>query len=153
MVSFATIGIMWLNHHQVMQQIGRVDRRFMIANLALLMGIAFVPFPTRLLAEHIRDGDAARGAALAYGFTLTFTAIFFSVVWFYAARGRRLLRDDCDPRVVAGISRSYLPGVPLYLAATLIAFASPIASAIMYLAIAAFYIFESSLFGGTQSAN
>ena len=152
-VSFATIGIMWLNHHQVMQQISRVDRRFMIANLALLMGIAFVPFPTRLLAEHIRDGDAARGAALAYGFTLTFTAIFFSVVWFYAARGRRLLRDDCDPRVVAGISRSYLPGVPLYLAATLIAFASPIASAIMYLAIAAFYIFESSLFGGAQTAD
>jgi hypothetical protein len=43
--------------------------------------------------------------------------------------------------------------VPLYLAATLIAFASPIASAIMYLAIAAFYIFESSLFGGAQTAD
>ena len=49
----------------------------MIANLGLLMCIAFVPFPTRLVAEHIRDGDA-RGAALAYGFTLTVTAIFFS---------------------------------------------------------------------------
>jgi uncharacterized membrane protein len=151
-VSFVTIGIMWLNHHQVIQQIGRVDRRFMVANLGLLMCIAFVPFPTRLVAEHIREGGA-RDAALAYGFTLTVTAIFFSIVWFYAATGRRLLRDDCDPRVVAGISRSYLPGVPLYLGATLLAFASPIASAFVYLAIAAFYIVESSIFGGQQTAD
>ena len=55
--------------------------------------------------------------------------------------------DLPDPR------RHLHAGVPLYLAATLIAFASPIASAIMYLAIAAFYIFESSLFGGAQSAD
>ena len=151
-VSFITIGIMWLNHHQVMQQIDRVDRRFMIANLGLLMCIAFVPFPTRLLAEHIRESDA-RGAALAYGFTLTVTAIFFSIVWFYAATGRRLLREDSDPRVVAGISRSYIPGIPLYLTATLVAFASPVASAILYLVIAGIYIVESSLFGGKASAD
>src|SRR3954468_13657804 len=151
-VSFMTIGIMWMNHHLVMNQVARIDRRFMIATLGLLMCIAFVPFPTRLVAEHVRD-SSARDAALAYGFTLTVTAIFFSIVWFYAARGRRLLRDDCDPRVVAGISRSYLPGVPLYLTATLIAFASPTASAIMYLAIAGIYILESSLFGAKTSAN
>lgn len=146
-VSFVTIGIMWMNHHLVMAQIGRIDRRFMIATIGLLMCIAFVPFPTRLLAEHIRHAGA-RDAALAYGFTLTTTAIFFSIVWFYAAGGRRLLREDADPRVVRGISRSYFPGVPLYLTATLVAFASPSASAILYLAIAALYVFESSVFGG-----
>jgi len=146
-VSFVTIGIMWMNHHLVMAQIGRADRRFMVANVGLLMCIAFVPFPTRLLAEHIRHAGA-RDAALAYGFTLTVTAVFFSIVWFYAARGRRLLKDDADPRVVAGISRSYLPGVPMYLTATLVAFASPSASAILYLAIAAVYVLESSVFGG-----
>jgi hypothetical protein len=111
-----------------------------------------VPFPTRLVAEHIR-GDGARDSALAYGFTLTVTAVFFCIVWFYAAVGNRLLRADCDPRVVAGISRSYLPGVPLYLAATLIAFASPKASAVLYLAIAGFYVLESSVFGGKTSAD
>ena len=146
-VSVRTLGIMWMNHHLVMSQVARVDRRFMIATLGLLMCIAFVPFPTRLVAEHVRD-STARDAALAYGFTLTVTAIFFSIVWFYAARGRRLLRDDCDPRVVAGISRSYLPGPFIYLAATLIAFASSWASVILYLLIAAVYIAESSVFGG-----
>jgi uncharacterized membrane protein len=149
-VSFMTIGIMWMNHHLVMTQLGRIDRRFMIATLGLLMCIAFVPFPTRLVAEHVRD-STARDAALAYGFTLTTTAVFFSIVWFYAARGGRLLHEDADPRVVAGISRSYLPGPFVYLGATLIAFASSWASVILYLLIAAVYVAESSVFGGRSS--
>jgi uncharacterized membrane protein len=149
-VSFVTIGIMWMNHHTVMSLVSHVDRRFLLANIGLLMCIAFVPFPTRLVAENIR-GDGAESAALAYGFTMTATALFFNAVWFYAAAGRRLLRADADPRVVAGISRTYLPGPWIYLGAALIAFASPSASALLYLAIAAVYVFESSLFGGRET--
>jgi uncharacterized membrane protein len=149
-VSFVTIGIMWVNHHTVMSLVAQVDRRFLLANLGLLMCIAFVPFPTRLLAEHIR-GAGAESAALAYGFTLTATALFFNAVWFYASAGRRLLRADADPRVVAGITRTYLPGPWIYLGAALVALASPTASAILYLAITALYVFESSIFGGRET--
>ena len=39
-VSFVTIGIMWVNHHTVMAQIDRTDRRFLFANIGLLMCIA-----------------------------------------------------------------------------------------------------------------
>jgi len=151
-VSFVTIGIMWTNHHTVMSLIARVDRRFLLANLGLLMCIAFVPFPTRLLAENIR-GDGAESAALAYGFTLTATAVFFNLVWFYAERGRRLLRADADPRIVTGLNRTYLPGPWIYLGATLVALASPTASALLYLAIAGLYVFESSLFGGRTATD
>ena len=147
-VSFVTIGIMWVNHHTVMSQIDRVDRRFLLATVGLLMCIAFVPFPTRLVAEHIRT-EGARDAALAYGFTMVATAIMFSVTWFYASRGKRLLRSDADPAVVKGISRSYLPGPWIYLAATLIAFASPTASALLFMATALFYVLESSIFGSS----
>jgi uncharacterized membrane protein len=149
-VSFVTIGIMWMNHHTVMSLVGRVDRRFLLANLGLLMCIAFVPFPTRLVAEHIR-GEGAESAALAYGFTMTATAVCFNAVWFYASRGRRLLRAEADPRIAAGITRTYLPGPWIYLIATLVAFASPPASAILYLVLAALYVFESSLFGGRKT--
>jgi uncharacterized membrane protein len=110
------------------------------------MCIAFVPFPTRLVAEHIR-GDGARDAALVYGFTMVATAIMFSVTWFYASRGGRLLRGDADAAVVSGISRSYLPGPWIYLGATLLAFASPAASVIAFLVIATLYVLESSIFG------
>ena len=148
-VSFVTIGIMWVNHHTVMAQIDRTDRRFLFANIGLLMCIAFVPFPTRLVAEHIR-GDGAQDAALVYGFTMVATAIMFNITWFYASRGKRLLRSDADPAVVSGITRAYLPGPWIYLTATLVAFLSPAASVILFLLIAVFYVVESSIFGNSE---
>ena len=148
-VSFVTIGIMWVNHHTVMAQIDRTDRRFLFANIGLLMCIAFVPFPTRLVAEHIR-GDGARNAALVYGFTMVATAIMFNITWFYASRGGRLLRSDANPAVVSGITRSYLPGPWIYLAAALLAFVSPAASVIAFLAIATLYVVESSILGNAE---
>ena len=151
-VSFVTIGIMWVNHHTVMAQVGRVDRRFLVANIGLLMCIAFVPFPTRLVAEHIR-GAGPESAALALGVAIAAPAIFFKVIWLYASRGERLLRADADRRVVAGITRTYLPGPWIYFGAALVAFVSPEASALLYLAIAALYVVESSLFGAARSAN
>lgn len=148
-VSFVTIGIIWVNHHTVMHQIARVDRLFLLLNVLFLMLIAFIPFPTRLLAEHITT-EGAGAAAVSYGVTLTITAVLFNLLWRYAAAGNRLLRSDADARVVQGIGRSYLPGPLLYLTATLVAFVSPLASAGLYAAIAVFYVLESSLFGGTR---
>jgi uncharacterized membrane protein len=146
-VSFVTIGIIWVNHHTVMAQIAKVDRVLLILHVFFLMFIAFIPFPTALLAQHIRS-QGAEAAALSYGITLTMTAILFNALWRYAAHDRRLLRTDADARVVAGISRSYLPGPFMYLVATLVALISPLLSAGLFAAIAVFYVLESSLFGG-----
>src|SRR6266700_5899183 len=56
-VSFLTIGIMWGNHHRIMRQLERVDEPFVFLNIWLLLCIAFVPFPTRVLAEFVRTDD------------------------------------------------------------------------------------------------
>jgi uncharacterized membrane protein len=149
-VSFITIGIMWINHHNCMRQICRVDQKFMVINLLLLMCIAFVPFPTNLVAEHIRD-DGLRAAALTYGVTLTVTSVFYNLFWFYAARRRRLIADDADQRIVTGISRAFRPGVPIYAAATVVALVSPTASVILFGLIALFYVLESSIFAGRET--
>ena len=148
--SFVTIGIMWVNHHTIMTQVERADRRFLVANILLLLCIGFFPFTTRLVAEHVR-GDGAEAAALAYGFTGVATAIMFNVTWFYAALGKRLLRPDADPAIVSGITRAYIPGPWIYLTATLVAFVSPVASIILFGVIALFYVVESSIFGGAAA--
>jgi uncharacterized membrane protein len=51
LTSFATIGIMWLNHHRMFRYIRRVDHWFLVLNGLLLLGVTFVPFPTSLAAE------------------------------------------------------------------------------------------------------
>src|SRR3970040_375469 len=49
-ISFETIGIRWVTPHMFCRQLERVDRPFLFLNLGLLACIAFVPFPTRILA-------------------------------------------------------------------------------------------------------
>jgi hypothetical protein len=41
-ISFATILIMWVNHHTLFTQVSRVDRPFMIFNGLLLMLVCFL---------------------------------------------------------------------------------------------------------------
>jgi hypothetical protein len=57
-VSFLIIGIWWVNHHHRIKLIDRADRAFLFANIALLACIAFLPFPTELVAKHLRDSGA-----------------------------------------------------------------------------------------------
>jgi uncharacterized membrane protein len=150
-VSFVTIGIVWVNHHALFGHIARVDRPFLFLNVLFLMAVAFIPYPTSLVAQFIRSAGDARPAALLYGITLTTMAIFMNALWQYAARGRRLLSPDADDREVSGISRSYWPGAPIYGAATLVALWSPVASVTVYALIALFYVLSSSLWSGSAS--
>jgi uncharacterized membrane protein len=145
-VSFLTIGIMWVNHHDVMHQIGHADRTFLFLTILLLMCVAFVPYPTAIVAEFIRGSDR-EAAALFYGITLTTTAVFFNALWRYAVWNNRLIARDADPSVVKGITRSFRPGVPLYLGSTLVALVSPVASVALFAATALFYVVANSLLG------
>jgi uncharacterized membrane protein len=137
--SFITIGIIWVNHHAIFQLVDRVDRRLLFVNTFLLLDVAFIPFPTRLVAEFLRSPDE-RDAVLAYDCTLVLMAILFDVVWFYPARGRRLIAANAPQGRVDAITRAFRPGVPLYLVITAVAFASATASVVLTLAAAIFYV-------------
>jgi uncharacterized membrane protein len=149
-VSFLTIGIIWVNHHTVMDQIDHADRTFLMITVGFLMIVAFIPFPTRLVAENIR-GAGAEAATVAYGITLTLTAALFNAVWFYAAREGRLLRADADPLTVRGISKTFVFGPWTYLALTAVAAIDPVAGAVGFGAFALFWVIESSVFGRDRS--
>jgi uncharacterized membrane protein len=150
-VSFLTIGIIWANQRTMFTQVDRVDRAFLMINVVFLMVVAFIPFPTRVVAEHALD-NGAKVAALTYGITVSIAAALSAGQWFYASTRHRLLKADADPRTVAGISRSWVVGPLTYPVATLVALASPSASLLLYGGITVFYMFESSLFGGITGA-
>lgn len=152
LVSFLTIGIIWTNHHTVMNQIGRADRTFLLLTVGFLLVVAFIPLPTRLVAEFIGK-EGARAATVTYGITLTLTAVMFNAIWFYAARGGRLLRADADERAVRGISKTFVLGPWIYLAATLVAAIDPTVGAIAFMLFALFWVIESSVFGRDRSSD
>jgi len=143
--SFATIGIMWLNHHRLFTLIRRVDHMLLVLNALLLLGITAVCFPTSLIASYLgRQGEKL--AALVYSGIYLFIAIGFNLLWRYAAapgRTPRLLGVPDDHPDVIGISRSYRFG-PLHYAATgLVALWNARVSFALVLALALYWAIEA----------
>jgi uncharacterized membrane protein len=143
-VSFLTIGIIWVNHHQMFKLIGRVTHGFLMLNVIFLMTIAFLPFPTALVAEFIRVPHSRTTATVVYGLTMVAIAIMFNVVWRSASRGGRLLIHGVDRAGIDRISRSYLGGPLAYTVATLVAFVNAFLSLAIFAAMALFWLLPST---------
>ncbi|HET7226063.1 MAG TPA: TMEM175 family protein [Candidatus Eisenbacteria bacterium] len=141
LASFATIGIMWLNHHRLFRLIGRADHGLMVANALLLLGITVVPFPTAVLSAHLGDPDA-RTAALLYAGTFVYIALAFNLLWRHASavrQGRSLLVVPDDHPAVQEVHASFRVGPWSYMLMFALAAFVPLASVILAAALAAFY--------------
>ena len=141
-VSFLTIGIMWMNHHTILAHVVRVDRPLLVINLLLLMGIVAIPFPTALVAEHLR-GSGGNDATVTYGIVMIAISAGFGGLWVYVATHAAALGAALPPEAL----RSSIPGFTLggaaYVAGTLVAaFVSAVAGMVIFGALAVYYLFE-----------
>ena len=141
-VSFLSVGIMWMNHHTIMAHVDRVDRPLLVLNLLLLMGIVAVPFPTALVAEHLRE-EGGKVATVTYGLVMILISAGFASLWIYVVTHAPSL----GAVVPQGALRQSIPGFTLggavYVAGTLIAALwSPVAGLIIFGALAVYYLFE-----------
>ena len=134
--SFLTIGGLWLAHHGIFRRLRYANNAVMRINLLLLMAVAFLPFPTRLVAEAIRDRNAERAAAIFYGLCLLAIAVLFSALWAAVARDRRLLKPEVTDEEVNSILIASSPSIGFYAGAIALAIVVPRAAAIGYLLIA-----------------
>jgi uncharacterized membrane protein len=141
-VSFAIIGIMWLNHHSVFARLETVDRGFTYLNFLLLMTIAFLPYPTGVFGQALKQGQGAKTAAVFYTATMAVNAFAWAGLWLYAAHGRRLLQSDFPEDQRRGATIAFTGGVAVYTAAVGIAFLSPYAALAFQGALALYYAFD-----------
>jgi uncharacterized membrane protein len=143
--SFLTIGIIWMNHHHTVSLLARTDRTFQFLNILLLLTIAFLPFPTKLVAQNLGN-DGEKAAALVYGATFVLMASLHLIWWRYARTDRRLVAEGVPDSALRAVDRAYLPGVPMYGLVFVVAFFSPLAAVFITFAIAAFYLPSAALF-------
>ncbi len=104
------------------------------------MCVAFIPFPTALLAEYIRDEAYRTTAVAVYSGTLAVTAVFFTVLWLYAAVDYRLVERAVDPLSLRAMTRRYVFGMLLYVLAFALAFVSPAASLALIVILALIFV-------------
>jgi uncharacterized membrane protein len=145
-LSFLTIGIMWLNHHTMLAQVTRVNRPMLVLNLVLLMGIVAIPFPTALVADHLTGADGGGGqatvAAVTYGLVMIAISVSFGATWVYMAAHLDELgaRRRVPVHLVSTVR--FVAGNAGYVVGTLIALISPVAALIIFLLLAIYYLFE-----------
>ncbi len=142
-VSFLTIGIMWLNHHTMMAQVTKVNRTVLVLNLFLLMGIVAIPFPTALVADHLTGTDGqATVAAVTYGLVMIAISIGFGSLWVYLAAHQKELGARRRVRTPRLSTFRFVVGNAGYIVGTLIAFVAPVAALIIFALLAVYYLFE-----------
>jgi uncharacterized membrane protein len=125
LISFATILIMWMNHHSIFQWVQQNDPVFMFANGFLLLLVTLVPFPTALLGDYLLK-PAAPTAAAMYAGLFVIISIAFIVLWWAAAYRRPLLRPGIPPARIRERTIANLLGFPVYVLALACAFWSPV---------------------------
>jgi uncharacterized membrane protein len=139
-LSFISIGIMWMNHHEFFRDIKRVDQPLLGLNLLLLMCVAFLPFPTAVLATQLDNASGRLPATLLYGGTLTVTAVMFNILWLYASAGNRLIdRHVSDARLLLR-TRRYVLGPVSYGLTLPLALISPWISLAIYVGLSILYL-------------
>jgi uncharacterized membrane protein len=145
LVSFLTIGVIWLNHHRVFTQVARVDGPLLVLNLNLLLWTGLIPFPTAVVAEHLRDGgEAAQTAAALYCGVLLGTSLAFGALFAWVTRDDRLLHRPPPPGVVGAARLRFMVGLVVYAVAFVLSWVSaPLALALCGL-MALYYAFDQA---------
>ncbi|HSD24686.1 MAG TPA: TMEM175 family protein [Solirubrobacterales bacterium] len=139
-VSFWVIGIIWVNHHGVLDHLERADRPVLYLNLLVLMTVVFIPFSTALMAEHLKSGADERVAALVYSGAFLAMAIAFGVLWEYITRHRGPLGVELSDDEVRRISVGFQIGNPFYAVAVAVSFISPAVVLVIIAALAVYYM-------------
>jgi uncharacterized membrane protein len=130
-VSFFTIGIIWVNHHVRVSTIVSVDRTLLFLNLLLLMFIVLIPFATATMATYLTSGREDSHIAMAlYAVVLEGMSLSFSAIFEWSLReGRTRIVIPPDQRGGARLRNSV--GSIVYAVVFVVAFLSaPVALAI-----------------------
>jgi uncharacterized membrane protein len=141
--SFLTIGGLWLAHHSLFRRLQFANSTVIRINLVLLMAVAFLPYPTQLVAEAIRNDSAERAAVIFYGLSLLAISLLYSALWTAVARDRKLLLPDVGDDEVRAIAVATSPTIGFYTAIIVLAIVAPKIAAFGFLGIAVVAVFRA----------
>jgi uncharacterized membrane protein len=148
-ISFMTIGIIWINHHAMITRLREADHSILILNLLLLMTIAILPFATDLMATYLPADHGQKLAAGVFAGSFLLMAVAFSVLNRHILLSRaHMLRAEISLEERRRILSRSVSGVVPYLIATILAPVSAYASLAICGALAVFYALPIASGGG-----
>ena len=132
-LTFAMVGIKWLNHHRLFNLIREVDTTLNVLNLLLLMGVCLVPFTAAMLAKFMTTPDAAKASAI-YGLVWTINGFLYVAILSHARK------KGFAKRMPSRLLSLYVIGPLGYLVAIGVSFVNIYAGIVLYLVMVSLYI-------------
>ena len=134
-ISFLTIGAAWLAHDGITDRLTRADSLLLRINLLLLLVVAFLPFPTRLVAEALHETNSERVYVTLYGLTLLTIRLLVFALDAYAQHEHLYSQGPADEELQTERGTLW-PILAGYVLAILIGLAAPKVAVVLYLAVA-----------------
>jgi uncharacterized membrane protein len=147
LISFFSIGIIWVNHHVLIRSIKAVDRMLLFLNLVLLLFVVLIPFSTATVAEYLSaklpsgySGDPKVAMALYAGVFIGMSA-GFGLIFEWTLHGDRVFQPVPPGRRWAARLR-FVGGAAVYVVAFVLALFSPYAAFTLMGLVAVYYVVE-----------
>jgi uncharacterized membrane protein len=145
-ISFMVIGIIWVNHHTLLNKLRRVDRPLLFMNLLLLLFVVFIPYPTAIVADYLKVGGwDAKVAVALYSAVMVGMSIAFSLMYLWAGRHDELLDEAVDASEHRANFWQFAAGLPVYVVLVGVSFLSPGLALAGHFAMALFYVFDQTV--------
>jgi len=106
LTSFTLIAIFWHGNHRAFHYLRRFDGRLAYLMLRQLLCIAFIPFPTAIVGEHVSDPVAQE----FYFGAILVTGLATLALWWYVSSEPRLVDPELHPRVIRRFHLNILAG-------------------------------------------
>jgi uncharacterized membrane protein len=141
LASFGYIGVIWVNHHNLFTRIARVNGGLLWRNLALLLAMSVLPFPTAVVGSAFQHGsfDDRRTAIVLYALVGAAAALTWLVLFHFLSRAPYLLQDEAHAAFFAGERRRAFFGIALYALSALAALWYPVAGLVIVCILPMFY--------------
>ena len=143
LISFLTIGIIWVNHHAIVRNIAAVDRTLLFLNLLLLMFVVTIPFSTSTMADFLTSGGRdAKVATAIYAADFELMSLCFAAIFEWTLHRDAWLHNPVPESAKWGARLRFTVGLVPYAAAVGVAFLSPAVSLAVTGLVAVYYMFE-----------
>jgi uncharacterized membrane protein len=141
-ISFFTIGVIWVNHHALLRSVKAVDRTLLFLNLVLLLFVVLIPFSTATAAEYLsKDNWDSRVAMALYAGVFVGMSAGFGGIFEWTLHSERVYQPVPPERRWAARIR-FLGGAAVYAVAVVIALFSAYAAFALMGLVAVYYTFE-----------
>jgi uncharacterized membrane protein len=140
-ISFFMIGIIWVNHHALVQNIAVFNRTLMYLNMLLLMFVVAIPFATATMAAYLAEGGRdAEVAAAVYALAFEAMGLSFSLLFEWTLRDDARLHQPLPAARRWEARLRFYSGQAIYIAAIGVAFVAPAAVLVMTALAAVYYM-------------